>query len=195
LDIAPRRPLVNRHNDKEKIVKILVTVASKHGATRGIAEAIAVELRDNGLIAEVYDADAAPAVDGYDAVIIGSAIYTGKWRPDARRFIERNQDGLARMPVWLFSSGPLGHDDPQPQGDPIDIGELLEQTRASDHRIFVGKLDTRRLGPVERLMVRMVKAPEGDFRDWDAIRAWAREIGVTLRPEAAAMPGQLEAQR
>lgn len=167
-------------------MSILVAVASKHGSTRGIADAVADELQTMGLAAEVHDIEAAPSVDGHDAVVIGSAIYMGSWLAEARRFVERNREQLAQMPVWLFSSGPLGHDDPQPKGDLAQLDELMTATGARDHQIFVGKLDKSNLGIGERLIARAVKAPEGDFRDWEAIRAWARQIGRVLTDEQAA---------
>ena len=175
----------------------LVAVASKHGSTHDIADAIAAELRTLGLTADVRDITGNLSVEGYDAVIIGSAIYIGGWLPEARRFVERNQAQLRQRLVWLFSSGPLGQDDPQPSGDPTQIDALMEATSAREHRIFVGKLDNQQLGLRERLAVKLVKAPEGDFRDWAAIAAWARMIGATLHSGVAraGVPTQPAAQK
>lgn len=167
-------------------MNILVAVASRHGSTHEIAGVIAEELGKRGYAVHVRGAadveDAAP----YDAVIIGSAIYMGNWLPEARHFVERNQARLAQVPVWLFSSGPLGEEDPQPRGDPAHLDELMQAAPACGHRIFAGKLDKHSLGIGERLVVRAVKAPEGDFRDWEAIRGWAREIAAALQSPAGA---------
>ena len=162
--------------------RVLITVASKHGATRGIADAIAEELRRRGLDAEVRAAGTVRGIQGYDAVVLGSAVYMGKWLPAARDLADREREVLAGLPVWLFSSGPLGHEHPQPEGEPAQLDQLLAQTNARGHRIFAGELDRSELGAGERLLARMVKAPEGDFRDWDAIRAWADEIADALEP-------------
>jgi menaquinone-dependent protoporphyrinogen oxidase len=110
----------------------------------------------------------------------------GDWLPEARTYVGRSRALLATVPVWLFSSGPLGRDDPQPKGDPRHLAELLGETGARGHWIFVGKLDRSRLGLGERLIAGLVKAPEGDFRDWDAVRAWAREIAAALAAPVAA---------
>jgi menaquinone-dependent protoporphyrinogen oxidase len=163
------------------MMKILIAVASRHGSTYEIAEAIAEELRTAGHAVAVQNVEEIPAAGRYEAIIIGSAVYVGDWLPEAQRYVERNRARFAGVPVWLFSSGPLG-EEPQPKGNPAHLDELVATTGARGHRIFVGKLDKSGLGLGERLMARAVKAPEGDFRDWPAIRAWAREIATTLEP-------------
>ncbi len=168
-------------------MRALVAVASKHGSTREIAGAVAEELRAGGVDAVLREAGEVEAIDGYGAVVLGSAVYVGNWLPEARQFVERHRAGLAQIPFWLFSSGPLGADDPQPPGDPAGIAELMQTMLVRDHRVFVGKLDGQSLGFVERLIARAVHAPEGDFRDWGAIRGWAREIGTVLGAQPAAM--------
>jgi menaquinone-dependent protoporphyrinogen oxidase len=161
-------------------VKILVAVASKHGGTEGIAVAIAQELRKAGHAVDLQNVGQVSSVGGYDAAIVGSAIYMGKWLREARQFVDHNRDMLSRMPVWLFSSGPLGPANPKPSVDPAHLEEMLVATRARGHRIFVGDLDRSALGLGERLIVKLVRAPEGDFREWDLIRDWAREIAAAL---------------
>ena len=169
-------------------MNILVAVASRHGSTQEIAYAIAGELSANGCAASVYTVDPGIDLNPYDAVILGSAIYMGKWLPEAQAFVDRNTSRLKSKSVWLFSSGPLGAPDPRPIEDLTDLPAFLEATGARDHQVFVGKLDKRQLGVGERLAVKLVKAPEGDFRDWDAIREWAQEIAAALTQEAPARP-------
>ena len=166
-------------------MKILVTVASKHGSTREIARAIADELRAQALVVDLYDIDEVQTLTGYDAVILGSAIYAGNWLPQAKRFAQRNADQLARLPVWVFSSGPIGAPDPQPHDDPARLAASLGAAKIRDHQVFVGKLDLAELGLTDRLIARAFHTPEGDFRDWDAIRTWAREIAAELRVPSA----------
>ena len=161
-------------------MKILITYASRHGSTREIAAAIAEELRNAGHEVELEEAASVTSLDGYGAVVAGSAVYVGKWLPEAASFVERFKEPLGTIPVWLFSSGPLGDETPHPPGDPEGIAELVAALGARDHQVFVGKLDKGGLGLGERLITRMVKAPEGDFRDWEAIRGWARQIEASL---------------
>jgi menaquinone-dependent protoporphyrinogen oxidase len=172
-------------SEGKNLMTILIIAASKHGSTREIADTIGKELQQNGHQTELYDAKQAPALTGYEAVIIGSAIYMGSWLSEARDYVADNQAALANLPVWLFSSGPLGAENPQPTEPPIKIEELMTQTNARDHQIFVGKLDKSSLGMAEKLIAKAVKAPYGDFRDWSAIRAWAGEIAAALSPVEA----------
>jgi menaquinone-dependent protoporphyrinogen oxidase len=167
-------------------MRVLIVVASKHGSTREIADALADTFQSVGLTAEVADAGASPATSGYDAVVVGSALYMGHWLPQARAFVTRHQEALQRVPVWLFSSGPLGESPAQPAGEPAQLAELLAASGAREHRVFVGKLHRDALGLGEKLAVKLVKAPQGDFRDWDAIRAWGGEIATVLSAARAA---------
>jgi menaquinone-dependent protoporphyrinogen oxidase len=160
-------------------MNVLVAVASKHGSTTEIGAAIADELRAMGLNAEPRDYDEIANLDHYEAAVLGSAIYMGNWLAEAREFVTRNGTELRAMPVWLFSSGPLG-DPPVPADEPAGVVPLIEATGAKGHRVFAGELDPSELGLKEKLATKLVKAPAGDYRDWDAIRAWAREIGTAL---------------
>jgi len=171
-------------------MKILVAVASKHGSTREIAEVLAEELRALGLVDDVREAVEVIDLDGYDAAIVGSAVYMGNWLPEARQLIERYRSRLATIPVWLFSSGPIGVD--PHAGDALHgLTVLLAGTGAREHMLFAGKLDAHHLGLAERLVARLVHTPTGDFRDWVAVRDWARAIGATLgagQPVGATAP-------
>ncbi len=166
-------------------MRALVALASRHGATTDIAErigeVISRELRDRGADAhvDVRSAEAVTRLDGYDAVVLGSAVYMGRWLKAARTFANAHAAQLATIPVWLFSSGPIG-DPPKPDTDPSDIGPIMDLLHAKEHRRFAGRLDHRQLGFAERAVVGAVKAPDGDFRDWLAIEVWAAEIAAVL---------------
>lgn len=160
---------------------VLVVAASKYGATREIGEAIADELQASGIEARFADADAGPDLEGADAVVLGSAVYAGHWLDAARALLEGNHDVLAARPTWLFSSGPIG-DPPKPDvGEPEGIAEAATAINARGHEVFAGRLDRDSLSRVERMLVRALRAPEGDFRDWEAIRAWAHGIAAELQ--------------
>ena len=163
---------------------VLIAYASKHGATAEIAERIAGALRQSGLntaLRPVEDVDD-PSV--YDAVILGAAIYMGMWRRSAKRFLIRHQGALSHRPVWLFASGPTGEGDPEALVEGQVVQDALKPViEAIDPRsltLFHGRLDPEGLGWFERLVVKRVGAETGDFRDWEVIDAWAREIATSL---------------
>jgi menaquinone-dependent protoporphyrinogen oxidase len=170
-------------------MKVLVTAATKHGATGEIAQAIGDALRDQGLDSTVLEPDQVERVDGYDAVVLGSAVYAGHWLKPARELVVRCGSGLTARPVWLFSSGPIG-DPPKPEEDPVDVAEILAATRAREHRLFAGKLVRRQLAFPERAIVSALRVPEGDFRDWAGISSWAAGIATALRSQSPATPGR-----
>ena len=161
-------------------MSVQVVVASKHGATREIADAIAEELSAAGHDATVHDASEPGVLEDADAVVIGSAVYAGNWIKEAKGILENQAQVLSQRPTWLFSSGPVG-DPPKPEeAEPVGIAEAMEKTGARGHEIFAGRIDREALSLPERMLVRALKVPEGDYRDWDAIRAWARSIAEDL---------------
>ena len=155
---------------------VLVAYASKHGSTQGIAERIAEKLRQLGKEAEARPVDAVENPDSYEAFVIGSAIYYGSWLKEATEWVRRNQAVLAQHPVWLFSVGPLGTEVQDAEQQPKEMAEFQQAIKPREQRIFFGALDPSRLSFAERVMVKAVRAPEGDFRDWPAIEAWAASI-------------------
>jgi len=179
-------------------MRILVVYASKHGATQGIAERIAAKLAEAGLQSEARRAKVAGDLAGWDAFVIGSAVYLGRWQKDASHFVQRNRAILASKPVWLFSSGPLGKQAAGMAGlDGADGAELREVAGFTaligprDHQVFSGALDPARLGPAEHLIRKMPAGeallPEGDFRNWAEIDSWAARIaGELLAPATPA---------
>ncbi len=160
-------------------MRVLVAAGSKHGATYGIAEAIGEALTEAGIETTVSPIGEAGPATGFDALVLGSAVYAGHWTREARSYVDGNTEALAARPVWLFSSGPVG-DPPMPDEDPADAAHLETVTGAVEHRVFAGKLDKDELSFGERAMVKAFRAPEGDFRDWPEIRAWAMTIAEVL---------------
>jgi menaquinone-dependent protoporphyrinogen oxidase len=166
-------------------MRVLVTAGTKHGATAEIAAAIGRGLEADGIVVDVRAPDDLESVDAYDAVVLGSAVYVGHWVEAAQRFVERHEDALVEKPVWIFSSGPIG-DPPKPAGDAaVDVSGVVEAIEPRDHKVLSGKVDKSTLGFGERAVLTAVRAKEGDYRDWPAIDAWAREIAAALRESAA----------
>lgn len=159
---------------------VLVAYASKHGSTEGIAQAIADRLRERGVPTDVQAVGDVGDVGDLQAVVLGSAVYAGSWMKEAIEFAQAQAERLVGLPVWLFTSGPLGEDVEDEEEQPRQLAELRGLIAPVEHRVFFGALDRSKLGFGERMIVKAVKAPEGDFRDWDAIEGWADGIADEL---------------
>ena len=153
--------------------RILVAYATKHGSTEEVAEAVAERLREQGVDVETRPAAEADDLASYEAVVLGGALYMGRWHADARRFLKRHRRALAAKPLAVFAMGPAPATD-----------EALAESRAQLDRplakvpeleplavaIFGGVVDPAKLSfPFNRM-------PASDARDWDAIRTWAEEV-------------------
>lgn len=163
-------------------MNVLVTVASRHGSTAEIGHAIAEVLAAEGFVVDVRPPDDVPTLAPYDAVVLGSAVYVGRWTASARAFVDHFATGLAAMPLWLFSSGPVG-EPLTPQVDADELPSLIARLRPREHRSFAGSLDRESLTLAERAVVALLQVPEGDFRSWDEIAAWAHSIAAELHSE------------
>lgn len=160
--------------------QVLVAAASKHGATAEIAAHIGKALGNRNLSVSVADAGEIRSVEGYDAVIVGSGVYAGHWLGPAKDLADTVAAADPMPAVWLFSSGPVG-DPPKPDEDPVDVAAISESTSARDHQLFAGKIDKSLLNFGERAITAALRAPVGDFRDWDAIEEWADGIADELQ--------------
>ena len=185
------------------MARVLVVHASRHGGTRGIAERIGRVLDGEGHDVEVAAASASPAVGGRHAVIVGSGVYMGSWLDDGLEFLRANRGLLSSRRVWLFSSGPLpaaksydaskdpvenalGPADGPGSGGRRKLQELIDEITPREHRVFAGAFDPSDSPKnLAERFIRIMPAsgnilPPGDYRDWKAIEAWAREIAAEL---------------
>jgi menaquinone-dependent protoporphyrinogen oxidase len=156
-------------------LRMLVAYSSVHGATAEIARSIALTLCRTGIDAEARPVAEVDSVQGYDGVVLGSAVYGGKWTREALDFLRRFALPLYDRDVWLFQSGPLGR---SAQGIvralPVDVGVYAEYLRIEGFATFGGRLDGMSGGPVGRSLSRAGFA--GDYRDFTAIRLWAEQV-------------------
>ncbi len=178
---------------RDRTVRVLVAHASRHGSTAGIAERIGERLAAAGLDAVVADVEDVEDPAAFDAVVVGGAAYMFHWLKPATRFVRRHAEVLAARPVWLFSSGPIGDDEVDDDGNdllevsrPREFDELHELLSPREEVVFFGAWDPDAppVGIAERMM-RLVPVgrdalPAGDFRDWPAIDAWADGIAEAL---------------
>ncbi len=160
-------------------MKILVVAASKHGSTAAVGEAITEELAALGHEVSCVDPAKVTTLEGVDVVVLGSAVYMSQWMETARDFVKEFGPRLRELPLWAFSVGLAGVPMGQTQ-DPRRLGEALIALNPIDHQTFKGRLDFSKLDLRERSVARLAKAPEGDYREWEKIRAWARGVGADL---------------
>ncbi|MBN1416883.1 MAG: flavodoxin domain-containing protein [Bacteroidales bacterium] len=165
--------------------QILITYATKHGSTAEICEKIGEVLRQSGYSVNVLPADQVTNLQSYKATILGSGVYAGQWLKKAVRFLKENEKILVGQPVWIFSSGPTG------KGDPVELlhgwripkslQPIADRIHPRDITVFHGNNNEEKLNFFEKRILKMVKAPAGDFRDWDAIASWASAIANELK--------------
>jgi menaquinone-dependent protoporphyrinogen oxidase len=180
---------------EKSVDRILVAYASKHGATAEIAERIGQVLCQAVLPTDVRPADRVKDLAPYRAVVLGSAVYYGHWQKKAATFLKVHEKALAARPVWLFSSGPTGEGDPvtllKGWRFPKDLQPIADRIRPRDVTVFHGKVDLEKLGFIEKTALNHVKAPVGDFRNWEAITAWAASIADASKTgDPGGSPGQ-----
>lgn len=177
-------------------MKVLVAYASRHGATRGIAERIADRLAQRGLAVDLRAATEVRHFGEHDAFVIGAAAYNGHWLKEATDLVRRDRSRLAGRPVWLFSSGPIGTESVDAKGRdvlevsrPHEFEEFDASLHPRDMRVFFGAYDpdAEPIGFAERFGARFTRMaairasiPSGDFRDWPVIEAWAEGIADAL---------------
>ena len=162
--------------------KILIAYATKSGSTEEVAEAIAKTFEEEGTPTEVKPAWDAPDPAEYRAVVVGSPLYSGKLLSDAAIFINRHKEKLVEMPTALFivclvMSRPTERSVQKVIRQTRPMVELL---RPRDVGLFAGSLHYKDVGFFNRILLRLMKVPEGDFRNWDTIHRWAREVHAKL---------------
>lgn len=167
------------------IDRILVAYAGSSGATKSVAEFIAARMRAHGLVADVRDLNHQPELDGYDAVVVGSAVHNAALMPIAERFVRDHVDALHLIPVWLFSVG-IGPSLRGPIGSrlrtmvPPKIAEVCELVGPRDYHAFAGVVSRSTFPPIGRVILRLCGGRYGDLRDWQAINAWSTDIAQYL---------------
>ncbi len=165
-------------------IHILVVYASKYGATMEIADKIGEILRNLKYQVKIEEAREDLDLSVYQAVVLGSAVYMGQWRKNAKNFLKRHQQTLQALPFWIFSSGPTGEGDALELTKgwkyPSNIKPLIDQIQPKEVKVFHGCLHAEKLNLFDRWIIRNAKSPLGDFRDWHDINKWAQSISSNL---------------
>ncbi|GGS30310.1 hypothetical protein GCM10010269_81090 [Streptomyces humidus] len=161
---------------------VVVVYAGAHGSTRSIAAHLAARLADRGIRAEALPVEAVGDPSAYDVFVVGSAVHDMAWLPQALAFVHTNAALLAGRGVWLFSVGmPAALRGPWKalvaKEESHVIGGLADRLRPRGHRLFSGVIEPEHLTRTGRVKFQAMGLRYGDYRDWPAVDAWAREIG------------------
>ena len=166
-------------------MRALVTYGSKRGGTQGLAEMVGRALQRHS-----YDVDLRPAAEvattqGYDLVVVGGALYAGRWHRDAVRFVRRHRRSLRSTEVWFFSSGPLDDSATEREIPPVSqVRRLMAKVGAQVHTTFGGRLTPDATGLMAKAMAKKLA---GDWRDEAAVDAWVDRLVATHRPTRSAL--------
>lgn len=160
---------------------ILVAYATRYGSTEEVAERIAAILREGGHSVVLRPAPEVRSLEGYDAVVLGAALYMFRWHRHARRFLSRHRRDLEHRPVAIFALGPVEDKEEQFRDARDQLDKALNKFPWFSPvavQMFGGKFDPAKLSfPINRFAG---SEPASDIRDWEAIRAWAEDLPNVL---------------
>jgi menaquinone-dependent protoporphyrinogen oxidase len=164
-------------------MRVLVVYGSARGGTEGLAEMVRAELRSAGIDSGILPANKVRTLAGYDAVIVGGALYASRWHRAARRFVRRFAGELQKRPTYFFSSGPLDDSALRSEIPPVQgVQGLMERTGARGHVTFGGRLTPDAKGFPASAMAKKMAV---DWRDADHVQRWTRAVATQLRDDAA----------
>jgi menaquinone-dependent protoporphyrinogen oxidase len=185
-----RQPAVKFHDsgsekDRKMKNRILIAYGSRCGSTGGVAESIGQVLSAAGASVDVRLVKDVNDLSPYQGVIVGSAIRMGKWLPEAVEFVKTHQDRLSRVPVAYFAVCLAMKDDTvenrhKALGYLDPVRKQFSQVKPVDMGLFAGAVDYKKLSFAYSLILKVKGAPEGDFRNWEAIRTWAAGVRPAL---------------
>lgn len=172
-------------------MRVLVAYASAYGSTKGIAERIGGRLAVAGADVEIRRIDDVEDIEGYDAVVLGSAVHGGAWLPDAAAFAQASAARLATRPVWLFSVSSVGDSSAffgprvarfmrRARHETKETAAWRHAFEPRGHRNFAGAIARSHWGRLAHVFFRLFGGGYGDHRDWHDVEAWADTIAVQL---------------
>lgn len=182
--IPPNIEFVEKHLEgKPEMKKVLVAYASKAGSTAEVAAAIGNVLNKNGADVTVEQIKNVKDLSAYQAVVVGSLFRMGSWVGEAKSFIEKNKDTLNKVPTAFFTvCGTLKDDNEETRKEVAGyVSPILQIIKPVENGLFAGKIDFSKMNFLDRMiMENMIKSPQGDFRNWDAINAWAASLAPLM---------------
>jgi menaquinone-dependent protoporphyrinogen oxidase len=162
--------------------KVLVAYATRCGSTMDVASAIAGELIKNGKSVDLQAIKNVTDLQGYSAVVLGSAIRMGNWVPEALKFVETHQAELGKLPTAIFSvhMNNLGEDEASKMARAGYHDGVHKLIKPASEAWFAGVINTNKMSFVDRLITKAMKIGNEDKRDWTVIRGWGQTLGSTI---------------
>lgn len=176
-------PVAASYGENGMANSILVVYGSWAGSTAEVADFIGRTMAEGGARVDVKPVESVTSLQGYSAVVLGSAIRAGKVKPALMEFVKGHRAELRKMPTAFFVVCMTMKDGTPENRRTVNayLDPLREQVSPLDVGLFAGRMDYAKLGFFARIAVeRFVKVPEGDFRNWDAIREWAGGLPAKL---------------
>lgn len=156
----------------------IIIVGSEYGSTYEIADRLCDEFIRKKLPTVIAYPEDITSLEGYDVIILGSAVYLGKWVKPMRKFVDTFSDELLKKTCYLFSSGPVGKPLKPEYSKAVSINEIIRKTDAKEHKLFSGKLNKSYLRMSEKMITTALHIKEGDYRNWKEIKSWAKHIAT-----------------
>jgi menaquinone-dependent protoporphyrinogen oxidase len=162
--------------------RVLVAYATRLGSTIGVAETIGQALRETGADVEVLPVADVVDLTGYDAIVLGSAIRVGKPLPELIELVRQCASDPRDLPVAYFAvCATMKDDSPEHRATVLSYLDPLQKIKESvSIGLFAGAFEYERVNLLLRWFLKVCHAPEGDWRDWNAIRAWAADLAPLL---------------
>jgi menaquinone-dependent protoporphyrinogen oxidase len=166
---------------------ILLAYATRFGSTQEVAETIAASLRQAEFEVDMQLMQEVSTLANYDAIVLGAAIYNAHWHPEAHNFLSRHQEAINQLPVAIFTLGPLSPNEAAKRNSRRQLDKEVAKypwLKPVALEIFAGKYDPSKPGLnfFERFL------PARDYRNWDAIRAWANALPAQLQHNEVLQP-------
>lgn len=164
-------------------MKALVVYGTKSGCTTGIAERIGATLAERGMTVDVRPVEKAGDPSAYDAVVVGSGIRVGSWHAPVKEWVAANADALKGFPVAFYTCCLTLATDPEKSEEVRAYTDaLVTETGVTpvDVGLFAGWNEPKAFSLIERTVMKVMKAPQGDFRDFEAVAAWAEDVAPRL---------------
>lgn len=160
--------------------KVLVAYATWYGSTIEVAQEIAKVLISRGEAVDTMCAKEVTDISEYKTVVLGSPVHIGRCNADMLKFVKRFQVALNQKNTAFFITC-LAMKDATEENRKIAwsyLNPIRALVKPGEEAFFAGEVNFSKMNFVEVFVMKnIIKATEGDYRDWGTIREWAQKVG------------------